>query len=81
MDTSERTYRMGELNMNIAELREIKGISREELANCIGVSLITIGRYERGERKPAAEIIPKYAKALGVTADELLEAMLERKGA
>ena len=62
-------------------LREKQNFDRKDLASKVGVSEVAISRYENGSRKPAAEIIPRYARALCVSADELLVAMLERKGA
>jgi len=74
-------YNEWEKTMKLLEHRESKEISREELAKKIGISVISIGRYERGERRPTVDILPRYAAALGCSIDELLEAMLDRVGA
>lgn len=65
----------------LIHLREEQILSRQELADVMGVSNVTIGRYERGERRPTVDILPRYAKALGCSIDELLEALPERKRA
>ena len=62
-------------------LRQGQILSRKELAKSVRVSEVTITRYENGNRQPSAEIIPRYAKALNCTADELLAALPVRKGA
>ena len=52
--------------MNLKELREQRGISREELSNLLGVSLSAIGMYERGERIPRYWIMQKISELFSV---------------
>ena len=56
----------------IRELRKEKGLSQEELGLFVGVSNKAVSKWETGEANPELKLIPKLAKALGVTADELL---------
>lgn len=46
-------------------------MTRQELADQIGVSVRTVGRYETGDRKPDESTQKKIAGCLGVTMEEL----------
>ena len=56
----------------LKELRKKAGLTQSELANAIGASLLTIFRWEKGERQPRMDEIKKLAQALNVTDSELL---------
>jgi len=45
----------------IKELREARGILQQELADIVGVSSLTISRYENGQREPKLDIMVKLA--------------------
>ena len=66
---------MIELNIGdrIIKFRELKGMTRKELASILGVSPATITRYEKGEREPNLETIKKIACALNKSLSDLLE--------
>lgn len=49
----------------IKEAREKAGLTQEELGIAIGVTGVTIMRYEKGTRNPSSEIISKIASVLG----------------
>ena len=53
-------------------LRKKAGLTQEELAHRVGVSLMTIRRWEYGERQPRAEEIKRLAEALHVKEQQLL---------
>lgn len=53
--------------MGLKELRESKGITKQELAERVGVSARTIGRYETGECKPDEERKRKLIECLAVS--------------
>lgn len=53
-------------------LRQKKGITRQELAEEIGVDVVTICRYENGTRTPSLKAAQALAKALDCTIDELI---------
>ena len=55
------------------DLRRQKNLSQTELAQLVGLHYTHIGRYERGESRPAADTLKRLADALGVTGDYLLE--------
>ena len=52
-------------------LRRARGWSQPELATKVDISAAMIGRYERGEMMPPADVIAKLAEAFGVTMDHL----------
>ena len=56
----------------IKRLRLIRGMSQQELAEKVGVRVLTISRIERGETRFNMRRLPKFAEALGVTEEELL---------
>lgn len=61
-----------DFGLRLKEVREEKGIKREDLANQIGTSAAIIGRYERNERTPSVDIAKRVAEALGVSLDYLV---------
>ena len=56
----------------LKRLRKQAGLNQEELAHETEFSIMTIRRWEWGERTPRLEEIQKLAKALHVSEDELL---------
>jgi transcriptional regulator with XRE-family HTH domain len=58
--------------MRLAELRKDAGLSQYELAHYVGVPQANIAFWERSEKPPRSEVLPKMAAALGVSVEELL---------
>ena len=56
----------------LGKLRKEKGLTQEDLAKKIGVGIAQMRRYEKGASSPTLEVIKNMAKALGVSADELI---------
>lgn len=57
----------------LANLRKARGLTQKQLADATGVSRRVITYYENGETPyPPAHLIKPIAKALKVSADELL---------
>lgn len=56
----------------LAELRKEAGLSQYELANYVGVPQANIAFWERSEKPPRSEVLPKMAEALGVSVEDLL---------
>ena len=54
-------------------LRKKAGFTQEDLADSTGYSIMTIRRWEWGERSPRIEEIKALAKALGVSEADLLQ--------
>ena len=59
------------LAQNLKRMRAAKGLQQAELGEAIGVSEITIRKYEAGERCPKQSGIEALADALGVSAEAL----------
>ncbi len=57
----------------LVKLRKNKDISRNKLAEVLGVSVASIGYYETGKRVPDIETLVKMADYFGVTCDEMLK--------
>ena len=63
-------------------LRQQKNITQEELANQLGITKQSVGKWERGEGYPDITLLPKIALYFGITVDELLnvdKARIEEK--
>jgi transcriptional regulator with XRE-family HTH domain len=60
------------MKLAIKELRKKLHISQLEFAEAIGVSMRTVGSWERGESVPNAEQVWNCAKALECSPNEIL---------
>ena len=69
------------LHDRLKKARTGKGVSQQELEKISKVHYTNIGRYERGEAKPSAEVLKRLAAALEVSPDYLLNGTLENKAA
>lgn len=56
----------------LKQIREEKGLKREDVASKIGTSAAIVGRYERGERTPSIDIAKNIAEAIEVSLDYLV---------
>ncbi|HEY2493112.1 MAG TPA: helix-turn-helix transcriptional regulator [Paenibacillus sp.] len=56
----------------IAELREIRGWTQEDLSCSIGITRASLSHYEKNRRKPDFEILSKLADKFGVSIDYLI---------
>jgi len=56
----------------IAELREGRGLTQEEVAQSIGITRASLSHYEKNRRKPDFEILTKLADVFGVSIDYLI---------
>lgn len=52
-------------------LREVAGLSVDDLARASGLSRQVLYRYEAGEREPGWNAVQAIARALGCTTDAL----------
>lgn len=69
-----------EIGARLARAREAKNLTREQLAERVGISLATVQHHEngvRGVRRPAAEA---YAKALKFSIEWLYTGVGDMKG-
>ena len=62
-----------ELGQRLAELRKQRGYSQEELARRIGAVQVVISDYEHGRLRLSAEMALRFAAALDVPIQELLQ--------
>lgn len=61
-----------EVSARIKERRKELKLTQQELADKIGVSLMTVLRWEKGERTPNTSIMPQLSSALNVSAGYLM---------
>lgn len=61
------------LARNVRVFRELKGWSQEELAERADVHRTYVSQVERGLRNPTIVIVERLAKALKITASDLLK--------
>ena len=61
--------------VELRDLRRRRFLTQKELAERVGVSYQTIQTWESGTAQPRLRHIPRLAEALGVPAEELLEAL------
>ena len=62
-----------EFHVNLRNYREAAGLTQLQVAERLGITKSTYCNYESGKREPDVAKIKKIAKALGVSADALLE--------
>lgn len=57
----------------LVELRLRAGLSQVALAKILNVSQQTVAYWEQSSRPPPSDVLPKVARALGVSAEDLLD--------
>lgn len=57
----------------ISKFRKENGLSQKALSERLGVSQQCVAKWETGRSHPRAELLPKIAKVLNCTVDELLQ--------
>lgn len=60
--------------LRIRELRVLAGLSQNEFAQRMGISVPAVSFWESGVQRPAIDKLPKIAGILGVAIDELFSA-------
>ena len=65
------------IGKRIGLLRKEKGLTQEELASHMGVSPQAVSKWENDQTCPDISALPKLARLLGVSVDELLEGKKE----
>ena len=65
------------IGKRIAALRKEKNLTQEELAGHMGVSAQAVSKWENDQTCPDISALPRLARLLGVTVDELLEGKAE----
>jgi transcriptional regulator with XRE-family HTH domain len=64
--------RGGKYMMNLKIARMKKKLKQAELAKLVGVSEVSIGKYEQGKGSPSTAVLIKLSKVLEVSTDYLL---------
>ncbi len=60
------------VGQRLARLRKERGFTQVELAERVGIIQVLVSDYERDRIRVHAEMIARLARALGISADELL---------
>lgn len=68
MDATRR-----EISMTLKKYRVMNNLTQRELADLIGISLLSVQRYESGQRVPTVDIALKYGRVLKIPKDGLLD--------
>lgn len=58
--------------MSVKSAREKRGMTQRDLAIAIGVDQSAVSLWEVGKTQPRAKLLPKLAKILDCSVDELL---------
>ena len=61
-----------ELNTNIIRLRKERGLTQEQLAALLNVSVSAVSKWEIGNNRPDLELLPELAEVFQVSIDSLL---------
>ena len=61
------------VGMRIRQIREILGISQEDLARRVGLKRVSVTNTEAGRQRLLLDGIERYARALGTTPKALLK--------
>lgn len=62
-----------DLGKNIKSARKAAGVTQAQLAERLGVYQKDVSRWERNQREPGAVTLASICRALGASADEVLE--------
>lgn len=60
------------ISVNIKELRLMRGETQAQVADAVGLSVVTICQYESGARTPSLGSVFALCQHFGCTVDELL---------
>ena len=67
-----------DISTRIKERRKIMRFTQEQLSKLVGVSCITLRRWEAGERTPNSSLIPKLAEILNTSVEYLMGLNLDK---
>jgi transcriptional regulator with XRE-family HTH domain len=60
------------LGQRMLELRKEQGLTQGQLAELLSISQQLMAFYEKGQRRVPIDLLPKVARLLGVSVEELL---------
>jgi len=61
-----------ELSHNIIRFRKERGMTQEQLANLLNVSVSAVSKWELGNNRPDLELLPNLAEIFQISVDSLL---------
>ena len=70
---AEQIKNLPEYAEKISALRKAKGYTQGELAYACGVKVDAISQYERGRRKPNSRVMPRLARALDCSIEDIFD--------
>jgi len=70
---------MTDLATRLLEVRKQRALSQQQVAELAGVHFTNVGKYERAEAVPSADVFNRIAKALEVSPDYLLNGTIQDK--
>ena len=70
--TTGRGDHMGDFGKKLREVRQMRNITQEQLAEMADCSRVMVGRYETTDQLPALDTLVRIADALGTSTDYLL---------
>lgn len=56
----------------LRQIREVRGLTQEELADRLEIGQSQLARYEAGKADPSLEVVARFARVLDVSTDWLL---------
>ena len=59
------------IGKKLSDIRIKRGETQEAVAEAVGISYVSLSRYETGQREPKTKILARIADHYGVTLDEL----------
>ena len=62
----------GRFAIRLRRLRETAGLTHEQIAKLVGVTITTCYRWESGENAPKPDLIPSISQALGLQTAQIL---------
>lgn len=60
------------IGTKLFKIRTERGETQEHVAECVGITYVSLSRYENGQRMPKMDILARLADHYGVTVDELI---------
>jgi transcriptional regulator with XRE-family HTH domain len=75
MNTAKETKQMVAFGRRLAAVRKSRGLTQQQLAEQLDVSLVSIGYIETGKRWPRLTTLHRIADCLGVPVAELFKGL------
>ena len=60
------------IGTKLFKIRDERGETQEHVAECVGITYVTLSRYENGQRMPKMNILARLADHYGVSVDEII---------